>query len=265
MDTTAAVKNAGIRRVDTAKSHYYTINGRRAVGVTTALNALPKPMLVRWAARTVAEHVADHLDTVGAMLVEGGRQPTIDYLSGLPNQVRDSAAERGTEVHDLVFRLAAGDAVDVPHDVAPYVRGALRYLDDYQPEPVLAETVVASYEHLYAGQLDSIQRINQRGTVQVDWKTGRGVYGEHALQLAAYRFAEVYLDAEGTEHDMPEIDGNYILHIKPDDYELIPVQAEAEQHDIFLGVLDMYRRAVQSDKLKKLIGTPLPKPSAVAA
>lgn len=258
--------SVGVKRVDTLKSHYYTINGKRAVGVTTALNALPKDALPRWAARTVAEHVVDNLRTVASMVAEGGRKPTVDYLTGLPNQKRDTAAERGTDVHDLVFHLADGKPVEVPSDIEPYVRGALMYLDEWQPTTVLAETVVASYTHGFCGQFDTIQDVSGLGRVQVDWKTGNGVYGSHALQLAAYRFAEVYLDADGVEHPMIPVEDNYILHIQPDNYELIPVVADEEQFEVFLEVLAVYRHAVQSDKLKKLIGEPLPHPvSEVAA
>lgn len=253
-----------IKRVDTPKSHYYTIDGRRAVGVTTALNALPKN-LTRWAARQVAEFVADEIDTVGDMLSTGGRGPTVDYLSGLPNQTRDRAAERGTAVHELVFQLALNHEVDVPTDLAPYVRGALAYLDDWRPRTVLAETVVASYTHGYCGTLDTVEDIDDLGRALVDWKTSKGVYSNHALQVAAYRHAEVYLDADGNERPMPEIDGAYILHIKPDDYELLPVVSGPEQHADFVRVLETYRRIVQSDKGSKLIGAPLVRDAAVAA
>jgi len=251
----------GVKRVDTPKSHYYTINGKRAVGVTTALNALPKN-LTRWAARTVAQHVVDHADTVASMLANGGAQPTVDYLSKLPDQTRDDAGERGTDVHDIVFHLAEGKPVDVPNDIASYVRGALSYLDDWQPTTVLAETVVASYTHHYCGTLDSIQDVPGLGRVLVDWKTSRGIYGNHALQLPAYRYAEVYLDADGEEHEMVPVENTFILHIKPDDYDLIPITAGPEQFEDFVRILETYRRVVQSDKAKKLIGQPLPKPVA---
>ncbi|MBP2341046.1 hypothetical protein JOF41_007300 [Saccharothrix coeruleofusca] len=255
---------AGVQRVDTPKSHYYTINGKRVVGVTTALNALPKP-LTNWAARTVATHVVDHWDEVAANLASGGRQPTINFLTALPDQTRDSAGDRGTHVHDIVFELAQDKPVDVPNDVLPYVRGALAYLDDWQPETVLAETVVASYTHMYCGTLDSIQDVPGLGRVLVDWKTSNGIYGNHALQLPAYRYAEVYLDADGNEHPMIEVEDTFILHIKPDDYDLIPITAGREQFEDFVRILETYRRVVQSDRAKKLIGQPLAKPGEVAA
>jgi hypothetical protein len=256
---------AGWKRIDTPKGHYYTHDGRRAVGVTTALNALPKPAIPYWYGRTVAEHVVDNLRTVSTMLAEGGRQPTIKYLAGLPEQKRDTAAERGTEVHELVVPLAEGKPVEVPAGIEPYVRGALMYLDDWQPTTVLAEAVVASNTHLYCGTLDSIQDVPRLGRVLVDWKTSNGIYGDHVLQVAAYRYADVFLDADGREHPMIPVEDTYILHIKPDDYELVPVVAGPEQFERFVEVLTVYRNSVQSNKLSKLIGQPLPRPQAVAA
>lgn len=259
------IEKPRVERVDTPKSHYYKIDGKRAVGVTTALNALPKT-LAPWAARTVATHVVENWDDVAQMLAAEGEQATINFLKRLPDQTRDDAAERGTDVHDIVFDLAAGRAVDVPNNLAPYVRGALQYLDDFQPDIVLAETVVASYTHCYCGTLDSVQDVPSLGRVLVDWKTSNGVYGNHALQLPGYRYAEVYLDADGVERPMVQVDAAYILHIKPDDYELLPIQAGPEQFEDFVRILETYRRVVQSDKAKKLIGAPVAKPGkAVAA
>lgn len=260
-----APPSVGVRRVDTPKSHYYTINGKRAVGVTTALGALPKDALPRWYAKTVAEHVADNIREVRSMLAEFGRQDTVNYLTGLPNQKRDNAAVRGTEVHEIVYHLAKGEPVDVPAAVEPYVRGALMYFDEWQPTTVLSETVVASYAHGYCGTFDSIDDIPRLGRVGVDWKTGNGIYGNHVLQLAAYRYAEVYLDEAGVERPMIPVEDTYILHIRPDDYELIPVVAGPAQHELFVRVLNMYRDAVQSNRLSKLIGQPLARPQAVAA
>jgi hypothetical protein len=258
-------QSVGVQRVDTPKSHYYTINGQRVVGVTTALNALPKDALVPWAAGSVATHVVENFDDVARRLEEDGPVDTIRYLKNLPNTIRDDAATRGTDVHDYVFDLAEGKPVDVPNEVLPYVRGALAYLDDYQPTTVMAETVVASYEHMYCGTLDTIQDVPRLGRVLVDWKTSKGLYANHALQIPAYRYTDVYLDAEGNERPMIEVEDTFVLHIKPDDYDLVPVKAGREQFAQFLGVLDTYRGVVQSNKGVKLFGTPLPKPSAVAA
>ena len=49
----------------------------------------------------------------------------------------------------------------------------------------------------------------------LDLKTSRsGVYGETALQLAGYRFAEVYVDSGGVEQPMPEVDRCAVVWVR---------------------------------------------------
>jgi len=46
----------------------------------------------------------------------------------------------------------------------------------------------------------------------LDWKTSKGVYGETALQTAAYAGAEFY-DDDGVETPLPEVDRIGVVHI----------------------------------------------------
>lgn len=251
-----------IERIDTVrngrKSHHYKIDGKRAIGVTTALNGIPKQdFLIPWASRRVAEFAVDNYDLFGRMLGAAGRGPTVKFLTDIPPQERDDAADRGTEVHTLADPYARGMSVDVPDELAPHVRGFAKYIEDFNPITIHTELVVASRKYGYAGTLDSIEDIPGYGRCLVDWKTGNGVYGEYVLQCAAYRYADLFLDFEGNEHEMLPVDRVFILHIKPDDYDLIPVQADEVAHEKFLCALDNYRENVQSNKLKKLIGEPV--------
>lgn len=250
-----------IERIDTVragkKSHHYKIDGKRAIGVTTALNGIPKGALVPWAARRVAEFAVDNYDLFGQMLDAAGRGPTVKFLTDIPPQERDDAANRGTEIHALAEKYAYGDEVQVPDELLPYVRGFAQYIEDFNPTTLHTELVIASRTYGYAGTLDSIEDIPGYGRCLVDWKTGGGIYGEYVLQCAAYRYAEVFLDNDGNEQEMLPMDRVFILHIQPGDYDLISVQADEVAHVKFLVALENYRENVQSDKLKKLIGEPV--------
>ena len=69
----------------------------------------------------------------------------------------------------------------------------------------------------------------------MDLKTNRsGIFGETALQLAAYRFADVLLPAGGGEEPMPPVDGCAAIHVRGDGYSLIPVTAGPTEHRLFL-------------------------------
>lgn len=241
-----------------ARWHTYSIDGHRAVGVTTALKGIPKDALVGWAAGVVAEHVVTNIHDVKRMLDSGGQGPTKYFLKELPNQRRDSAAVRGTDVHALAEKYVRGDEVEVPEEIRAYVESYAAFIEDWSPVSLHEELVVASREHMYCGKLDSIQEVPGYGCTLVDYKTSNGVYGETALQVAAYRFAEVYLDADGNEQPMPPIESTFVLHIQPDGYEFRPLVADrAVFENKFLAAKANYLENVQSRKLDKLIGEPV--------
>lgn len=242
-------------------NHRYSIDGKYVVSVTTALKGIPKQdSLVYWSAETVAEYVVDHLDEVRRMVTSGGPGPAVNFLKALPNQRRNNAAVRGTTVHDYAEQILPGGEVEVPDDLVPYVEGYLHYLEDWNPTSVYNEIIVGSRTHGYAGRLDSIQEIPGLGLVIVDYKTGKNVYGEVALQLAGYRNAETFMDGDD-EKPMPAIFGSYVLHIQPNEYALIPVETGPEVFERFLTAKDHYLRNVQSNKLNKLLGEPLAPPA----
>src|SRR5690348_5762134 len=91
-------------------------------------------------------------------------------------------------------------------DLVPYMAGFQAFLDDFQPEYKAAEFTVYNREHRYAGTADAMAQIGDTLWL-LDTKTGKDVYGEAALQLAAYRHAEFIGVAEtGDELPMPKVD-----------------------------------------------------------
>src|SRR5690606_10062059 len=104
-----------------------------------------------------------------------------------------------------------------PEHLAGYVEGYVRFLDEFGVEPVLTEKSVANREHRYAGRFDSIVRIPawRPGVGMVDLKTSNGVYGETAVQNAAYSRAEFYVedDAPDVEIPMPAVDWIAVAHV----------------------------------------------------
>jgi hypothetical protein len=261
---TTHIKPKPIERIEYPNNHRYKIDGKWAIGVTTALKGIPKDALKHWAAKLVAEHVVDNIYDVKKMLDSGGRLPTIYFLKELPNQRRDDAAVRGTDVHALAEKYIKGEPIEVPEHLEAYVRGYAQYIDDWNPATVHEELVVANRAHGYAGTLDSIQDIPTLGRALVDYKTSNYVYGEHALQVAAYRHADIYIDTDGNEHPMLEVDRTFVLHIKPDDYDLIPVETGDAVFRKYLAAQANYVENVQSKKLDKLIGLPLERPERAA-
>jgi hypothetical protein len=193
------------------KAHRYWLDGRPIPGVTTLLKGIPKPALVYWSARTVAEYVADNPDQIDALRAMG-RGPMVNALKGVPWEARDRAAVRGTDVHALAEQLVHGETVDVPEHLAGYVEGYVAWLDRVQPEVVWTERPVINRQHWYAGTADALLRVDGR-LLLADWKTSSGAYGEYACQVAMYANAEAYVDADWVERPMPAIDGCAVVHI----------------------------------------------------
>lgn len=204
------------------KSHRYKLDGAWVPGVTTLIKkGLPKPALMYWSARTVAEWVADNEAGV-EQLRTMGRGPMVQALKEIPWQQRDEKAARGTEVHKLAEAVARGEEVEVPEHIEGHVHGYVDWLDRERPEALWTERSVASRKWQYAGTFDLIGRF--RGcTWMLDVKTASGVYGDNALQLAAYANAELLVDEEGNEVPLPGIDRLGVLHVTESGTHLYPV------------------------------------------
>jgi hypothetical protein len=257
-----------LKRVDSTSwgkpTHYYMLDGVRADGVTTVIGkTVPKPALVSWAAKTVAEFVADNQIEVSALYSEG-RDRMVKELKDTPYRERDKAANRGTEVHALAEKLVKGEQVDVPGELAGYVDAYVRFLDQWCPKPVLVEAPVGNRRWNLAGTLDLVAELPGGEIALMDVKTSKGVYPEVALQLAAYANAEFYIQ-DGQEHPMADlgITAGYVIHVRDGSYQVVPVDISADgpwkvmQHLVWLS-----RRI--GDAMKPWLGDPATAPFAGA-
>ena len=248
------------RRVETANGHSYKMDGNKVDGVTTVLgNGIPKPALVGWAAKSIAEFVGERIaiDTstgrvdatqLATDLAAIGRENRyskwpndgsvsrlafIETLKGVHWQDRDRAAKRGTEVHNLAEQIVDGVEVTVPDELVGHVDSYIKFLDEWQVEPIIVEGVCGHRKHRWMGTFDLVAKLHGE-TWLLDLKTTRsGIFGETALQLAAYRHAEFYLDTEGEEQPMPEVDRVGAIWCRADGYDLIPVEAGADVYRMF--------------------------------
>jgi hypothetical protein len=251
------------RLIRRGRGHSYELDGEKVPGVTTVIgNGVPRPFLVGWAARTVAEYVIERLtkrgdDIVADELIADLRafNETRNYpeklgagfsrigLTKILSQVqyaeRDAAANRGTEVHSLAQRLSAGEEIEVPDELAGHVDSYLRFLEEWGPRDAILEGVVINRRWRYMGRFDLIATLPLLNRTLLDIKTSRtGPYGEDALQLAGYKFAETYLDGE-TESPMPPVDSAGILHIRADGYDLYPYEVDEGAFRIFLYAMQV--------------------------
>ena len=228
-------------------------------GVTTLIGGgIPKPALVRWAPRVVAEWVTDpenreQLDT----LLAGDPAAAVRELKELPTKARDEAGVRGTAVHNLAETLhSTGEAPDVPNELLGFVEGYVKFLDDWQITPVLAERPVGNRKDWWAGTFDLLCTspfLADGKLVQIDLKTSKGVYGETALQTGAYSKAEFYVDEHGNEQPMPEVEATYVAHVRDGEtnlYELGADRAAISRHyQLFLAAAFTHKTTKERDAI----------------
>jgi len=209
----------------------YRIDGRPVDRVTTIVgDGIPKPALVNWAAEKTANYAVNHWDE----LLADDPTERLEKLKGARFEDLRRAAARGTDIHKLAMRLAAGEEVDVSEALTGHVDAYLRFVEEWQPRELLVETPVFNRTLQYAGTPDLIAELADGWTWLLDWKTAAsGIWPENAVQLAAYRHAEFYLDHAGNEQPLPEIDFCGCVWLRADGYDLHKVDAGERTFRVF--------------------------------
>jgi hypothetical protein len=210
----------------------YVWQGRQFPSVTAILaGGVPKPLLPAWAAKTAAEYAIAHLDRLA--LPPAGQ--AIREVKRAPWTTRDTAADLGDAVHAAVEAAATGrPRPTLPTQAVPFLAAFDRFTADYQPGFLLAERTVFSRRYGYAGTLDAICTLGGRVTL-LDVKTGRGVYPEACLQLAAYAHADFLAGPDGATEQPLAVQTGAVLHLRPAGYRLVPVPVGQAVLEAFLA------------------------------
>lgn len=188
------------------------------------------------------------------------------------------AAEVANQDQKLIEAYPGSLAKALP----PYLEQLARWAAEYAVEPLdflASEMTVYNTAHRFAGTLDAILRLTVRNkksarlvsrllgrpvyagdtvTVVMDCKSREGeakkgeqstkkLYDDHALQLAAYRSADLCMPSKVDRliKKMIPTDGAVVLQIRPDGYSFEPVLSGPEELDGFLGFLKGFRWTVE--------------------
>ena len=232
-----------LKRHDFSMGHAYTLDcdhGRyrkddphKLDGVTTILYALPGPP-PSWGADVAATVAVDEWD-------ELAQKPIVDrynYLKGAPDRYRDSAANRGTDIHRYGEKVVYGEDVEVPPEIQGPVEAYARFLDAWEIEPIAVETPIALTPERGAsfglgrfscgGTSDLTATIGKRDGARalVDLKSGNTVPQKTGLQCAGYRYADLWQpNGPESEEEQPPVDLVFVAHIGPDAVRMLPVTA----------------------------------------
>ena len=107
------------------------------------------------------------------------------------------------------------------------------FLDDFQPEFLEVEQTVVNHTVGYAGTTDAIVKVGG-SVLSADIKTSTKVRGDYALQGVAVVRAEKLLDDDGTERDIPEMTGAFIIHLpEAGGYSAVPLRTGDAEFEVF--------------------------------
>lgn len=148
-------------------TRYRNAAGSVVPGVTTITGVLDKPALMHWAWQCG---------------IDG-----LDY-----KEVRDEAADIGTIAHEMLmcqFKGIEFDATEYPEDLIKAALNSVKkyhtWAKPYTIVPLQVESQLVS-EKLQVGGCPDLYCMIDGEYVLIDFKTGKGLYEEHTIQVAAY-------------------------------------------------------------------------------
>lgn len=201
----------------------------------------------------------DSLITLMSNGVEKWEDIAYDQMRTAGNRTRDTAGRDGSKAHDLIEQYILTTHEGSEWDWTAKLDGEnqnvhqiiARFQDferEWEPDWEATELTVYNATAGYAGSLDFIARIPAlgEGLTLGDFKTGRGVFPETALQMAAYRHAETAsIAGNKATVAMPKTERAIVVHLRPDDensyqnlhptsyYEVIPMNTDDEVFEMF--------------------------------
>jgi hypothetical protein len=205
---------------DGSRMYQHPLTREQVPSVTTIIKAgIPKPALVPWAAKMAAEHAC-------ANWLRLSKLPHEERILEIKNAHRvytEKTADVGDVVHELVDCWSTGRAYpEWPKEVEKFADQFINFMIAKRPVFIENEVTLWSRTHGYAGSADFIAMIDRK-VILGDVKTGRNVYPEVGLQLAALGHADFILRPDGTETPLPEIDDYAALHVRPRSWNLVHV------------------------------------------
>ena len=181
-----------ITRVDGGQNgRHYRVEGFSELfpSVTNVLGVISKPALVPWARnvalQSVRETLTEYMQMETSVIDAEWVASVIDRAKKKPDQVRDEAGDFGTQAHLLIEQIINGLDPDIPPEMQIVIDNFFGWRKASGLEISLTETMVYSAKYKYAGAMDALAYRDGR-MVAIDWKTSNGLYGEYALQVAAY-------------------------------------------------------------------------------
>ena len=220
------VDNRIVSLETTKHGRAYKIEGYKDLfpSVTTILDVISKPGLLRWTQNTAFTNMKKVLQDQSGDTPSISRdwiQRTMKDVKHRYDQEREEAAILGTRAHKVIEELLAGESPHIDEEMQPIYESFSQWRTSVDIEITNTEVVVYSPYYGYAGTIDAIGSLSN-GQVVIDWKTGNALYPEHSFQVAAY--AQALAEVTGSETPQawvirlgkrkPEVEPRKILDIE---------------------------------------------------
>lgn len=241
--------------------------------VTTILDSIDKPALPHWYAREVAACAIDHLPYLARLRGRPAREQAFSWLRMAAERKKNAAGDLGSAIHKRAeARILGIPMPPVPPEHQPYTTGLDNFLADWAPTFEATELVIANPDDGWCGTCDGFVYFRGFGPILsiIDYKSGRGVWGEAALQLSAYNRGKVAWTKSGVELPPPHGERGFIIHIRP--YSVVNGVEEGYPDGYAVREVDIgdesYAQFLAAKKLddgasfrRKAVGKPLTPPA----
>lgn len=221
---------------DGSRRYVHPLTQEIVPSVTTVMDvAIAKPKLINWAASQAAKYAVENWSS----LADVPPAYRVQEISEAHRRTAQTAADKGDLVHELIDMWNKGEAMEVPKGVSAQVNQFIAFMMERKPVFIENEVTVWSREYGYAGTADWIAEVDGK-VVLGDNKTGRRVYTETGLQLAALSHADFIIRPDGTEEPLPLLDEVAVLHIRPRSWRYVPVGNDEANWSAFKAAKTIY-------------------------
>jgi hypothetical protein len=209
------------------KAGYYTVDGTRVPGVTTVLNVIAKPALIKWANNLGLQGI-DSTKYVDALADVG----TLAHAMILADLRGEDPAACGAEHNKTTIDLAE-------NCFCSYLswRKGKTICPEMIEKPLVSEVFRYGGRSDFYGDVDGIRTL-------MDFKTGKGIWPEHWYQLSAY---SVLIAERGDPLPQKYV----VLNIPRAETEAFDIKERSGlkvEWEIFKSALNIYRLQKELEK-----------------
>lgn len=195
-------------------SYQHPHTGEMVPSVTTISGLIDKSsFLGPWHASLAAQWAAANLPLLVSTFDQTkDLDQVIDLIKGGAKRAASEGRDLGSLAHNTIEAICRGEQPEIPEMVQHHVQSWTEFMTRYVKRVIWMEQTVWSHQFKYAGTGDVLFEFHDGRIALVDYKTGKEVHADAAMQLVALARADVIVTTDG-EMPMPKIDELGVLHL----------------------------------------------------